>query len=426
MEKVTLGGEMYMWVNDLFSINRSLTGDGVRQTLQFLQDLIPEMKINEVASGTQAFDWIIPKEWNVAEAYIADLAGNRIIDFNNNNLHLMGYSTPINDIFTRGQLEAHLYSLEDQPGAIPYVTSYYEENWGFCLTHNQRQKLGDGPFRVIIDSKLTLGSMTYGEIFLPGQTNEEILLSTYICHPSMANNELSGPAVAVALARWLKSLPIRKYSYRIVFLPETIGSIYYISQHLDSLKSRVKAGWVLTCIGDDGNYSYVPSRQGNTLTDKISRKVLQSRGFDYREYSFLDRGSDERQYCFPGVDLPVGSLMRSKYGEYPEYHTSFDNLDLVSPTGLQGGFEVVRDAITVLETTKYWKINTICEPQLGKRGLYPNTSSKKSGQSVHNQMNVITYLDGLHDVEEISEICGIAVRDVEEVIEQLLKANLVD
>lgn len=426
MEKVTLGGEMYMWVNDLFSINRSLTGDGVRQTLQFLQDLIPEMKINEVASGTQAFDWIIPKEWNVAEAYIADLAGNRIIDFNNNNLHLMGYSTPINDIFTRGQLEAHLYSLEDQPGAIPYVTSYYEENWGFCLTHNQRQNLGDGPFRVMIDSELTLGSMTYGEIFLPGQTNEEILLSTYICHPSMANNELSGPVVAVALARWLKSLPIRKFSYRIVFLPETIGSIYYISQHLDSLKSRVKAGWVLTCIGDDGNYSYVPSRQGNTLTDKISRKVLQSRGFDYREYSFLDRGSDERQYCFPGVDLPVGSLMRSKYGEYPEYHTSFDNLDLVSPTGLQGGFEVVRDAITVLETTKYWKINTICEPQLGKRGLYPNTSSKKSGQSVHNQMNVITYLDGLHDVEEISEICGIAVRDVEEVIEQLLKANLVD
>ena len=425
MEKVTLGGEMYMWVNNLFSINRSLTGDGVRQTLQFLQDLIPEMKINEVASGTQAFDWIIPKEWNVAEAYIADLAGNRIIDFNNNNLHLMGYSTPINDIFTRDQLEAHLYSLEDQPGAIPYVTSYYEENWGFCLTHNQRQKLGDGPFRVIIDSKLTLGSMTYGEIFLPGQTNEEILLSTYICHPSMANNELSGPAVAVALARWLKSLPIRKYSYRIVFLPETIGSIYYISQHLDSLKLRVKAGWVLTCIGDDGNYSYVPSRQGNTLTDKISRKVLQSRGFDYREYSFLDRGSDERQYCFPGVDLPVGSLMRSKYGEYPEYHTSLDDLDLVSPTGLQGGFEVVREAITTLETTKYWKINTICEPQLGKRGLYPNTSSKKSGQSVHNQMNVITYLDGLHDVEEISAICGIPIIEVEEIIARLFEAKLV-
>jgi aminopeptidase-like protein len=421
----SFGTTMYSWVKNLFLINRSLTGDGVRQTLQFLQDLIPEMKINEVASGTQAFDWIIPKEWNVAEAYIADLAGNRIIDFSNNNLHLMGYSTPINDIFTRGQLEAHLYSLEDQPGAIPYVTSYYEENWGFCLTHNQRQNLGNGPFRVIIDSTLTLGSMTYGEIFLPGQTNEEILLSTYICHPSMANNELSGPAVAVALARWLKSLPIRKYSYRIVFLPETIGSIYYISQHLDLLKSRVKAGWVLTCIGDDGNYSYVPSRQGNTLTDKISRKVLQSRGFDYREYSFLDRGSDERQYCFPGVDLPVGSLMRSKYGEYPEYHTSLDNLDLVSPTGLQGGFEVVRDAITVLETTKYWKINTICEPQLGKRGLYPNTSSKKSGQSVHNQMNVITYLDGLHDVEEISAICGIPIIEVEEIIARLFEAKLV-
>ena len=420
------GNEMFLWMADLFSINRSLTGNGVRQTLGYLSDLVPEMKIVEVTSGTQAFDWVIPREWNVKDAYIADMSGNKIIDFATNNLHLMGYSIPINEIFTREQLDSHLYSLEDQPNAIPYVTSYYEENWGFCLSHTQRLNLGDGPFEVVIDSELKLGSMTYGEIYIPGKSSEEILLSTYICHPSMANNELSGPVVTVALARWLKSLPSRKYSYRFVFLPETIGSIYYISQNLQNLKEKVKAGWVLTCIGDDRNYSYVPTRQGNTLTDKVSRKVLESRGFEYREYAFLDRGSDERQYCFPGVDLPIGSLMRSKYGEYPEYHTSLDNLNFVTPTGLQGGFEVVRDAITVLETTKYWKINTICEPQLGKRGLYPNTSSKKSGQSVHNQMNVITYLDGLHDVEEISEICGIAVRDVEEVIEQLLKANLVD
>jgi aminopeptidase-like protein len=384
------------------------------------------MKIVEVNSGTQAFDWVIPQEWNVKDAYIADVSGNKIIDFATNNLHLMGYSIPINEILTREQLDSHLYSLEDQPNAIPYVTSYYEENWGFCLSHTQRLNLGDGPFEVVIDSELKLGSMTYGEIYIPGKSSEEILLSTYICHPSMANNELSGPVVTVALARWLKSLPSRKYSYRFIFLPETIGSIYYISQNLQNLKEKVKAGWVLTCIGDDRNYSYVPTRQGNTLTDKVSRKVLESRGFEYREYTFLDRGSDERQYCFPGVDLPIGSLMRSKYGEYTEYHTSLDNLDFVTPAGLQGGFEVVRDAINILETTKYWKINTICEPQLGKRGLYPNTSSKKSGQLVHNQMNVITYLDGLHDLEEIAGICGISVEEVDEIIARLLEAKLVN
>jgi aminopeptidase-like protein len=420
------GNEMYSWMADLFSINRSLTGNGVRQTLGYLHELVPEMKIVEVNSGTQAFDWVIPQEWNVKDAYIADVSGNKIIDFATNNLHLMGYSIPINEILTREQLDSHLYSLEDQPNAIPYVTSYYEENWGFCLSHTQRLNLGDGPFEVVIDSELKLGSMTYGEIYIPGKSSEEILLSTYICHPSMANNELSGPVVTVALARWLKSLPSRKYSYRFIFLPETIGSIYYISQNLQNLKEKVKAGWVLTCIGDDRNYSYVPTRQGNTLTDKVSRKVLESRGFEYREYTFLDRGSDERQYCFPGVDLPIGSLMRSKYGEYTEYHTSLDNLDFVTPAGLQGGFEVVRDAINILETTKYWKINTICEPQLGKRGLYPNTSSKKSGQLVHNQMNVITYLDGLHDLEEIAGICGISVEEVDEIIARLLEAKLVN
>jgi aminopeptidase-like protein len=420
------GSKMYAWIRDLFSINRSLTGNGVRQTLGYFQELVPEMEIVEVSSGTQAFDWVIPREWNVRGAYIADMSGNRIIDFATNNLHLMGYSIPIKEILTLEQLDSHLHSLEDQPSAIPYVTSYYEENWGFCLAHNQRLNLGDGPFQVVIDTELKLGSLTYGEIYIPGESSEEILLSTYICHPSMANNELSGPVVTVALARWLKSLPSRKFSYRIVFLPETIGSIYYISQNLERLKERVKAGWVLTCIGDDKNYSYVPTRLGNTLTDKVSRKVLESRGHKYREYTFLDRGSDERQYCFPGVDLPIGSLMRSKYGEYAEYHTSLDNLDFVTPSGLQGGFEVVRDAINILETTKYWKINTLCEPQLGKRGLYPNTSSKKSGQLVHNQMNVITYLDGLHDLVEIAGICGISLQEVEEIIERLFEAKLVN
>jgi aminopeptidase-like protein len=419
------GLSMYSMIENLFPINRSLTGDGVRETLRYIRGFAQELKIYEVDSGTQVFDWIIPREWNVEEAYIEDLDGTRIIDFAENNLHLMGYSIPIEGIFTLEQLQGHLYSIEDQPEAIPYVTSYYEDVWGFCLTHNQRKRIGDGPFRVVIKSELKMGSMTYGELYLPGETTDEILLSTYICHPSMASNELSGPVVAVALVKWLKSLTTRKYSYRFLFLPETIGSIYYISQNLEDLKSRVKAGWVLTCLGDDRSYSYVPTRNGSTLTDKVSRRVLESRGFDYREYSFLDRGSDERQYCFPGVDLPMGSLMRSKYGEYPEYHTSLDNLNFVTPTGLQGGFEVIRDAIRILETTKYWKINTTCEPQLGKRGMYPNTSSKASGKMVFDQMNVITYLDGFHDVQDISIVCGISVNEVEEIIGRLLEAGLV-
>ena len=425
MNRRKIGLEMHSWASELFPLNRSLTGNGVRQTLKYFQRIIPELKIYEVESGTQAFDWTVPNEWNVDEAYIENLSGEKIIDFSTSNLHLMGYSIAIDEILTREQLNVHLYFLENQPDAIPYITSYYQDNWGFCLSYNRYVSLGDGPFRVVIRSEHKRGSMSYGEIFLPGHTEEEILLSTYICHPSMANNELSGPVVTVALAQWLQSLPDRKFSYRLIFLPETIGSIYYISQNLPRLKARVRAGWVLTCIGDDGDYSYVPTRQGNTLTDRVSRKILRSRGVPYREYSFLDRGSDERQYCFPGVDLPIGSLMRSKYGEYPEYHTSLDNLEFVTPSGLLGGFELVKDVIGGLENTKYWQVTTLCEPQLGKRGLYPNTSSKNSQDLVRNQMNVITYLDGTHDLNEIASICSISINEVEEIVERLLKVNLI-
>jgi aminopeptidase-like protein len=421
-----LGKQMHKWAGDLFPIHRSLMGKGVRETLNYLQNLYPDISIYEVPSGTRAFDWVVPNEWIIRDAYIEDLSGQRIISINDSNLHVMGYSIPINEKLTRSQLENNLYSLPDQPNAIPYITSYYQENWGFCLSQNQRNNLGDGPFNVVIDSELKPGSMTYGEVVLKGNTAEEVLISTYICHPSMANNELSGPVVTMALLKWLSELKDRKYTYRIVFLPETIGAIYYISKHLNHLKKNVKAGWVLTCIGDDRSYSYLKTRNGNTITDTISRKVLEDRGLEFKEYSFLDRGSDERQYCAPGVDLPIGFFMRSKYGEFPEYHTSLDDLDFVTPSGLLEGFEVVQDAIRILESNCYPKIITLGEPQLGKRGLYPNTSTKTSGIEVQNQMNVIAYSDGLNDLISISNICKIEYNKVLCIVNKLRNADLLE
>jgi aminopeptidase-like protein len=417
---------MYRWVSELFPYNRSLTGNGVRKTLEYIKDLLPKLEIFEVPTGTNAFDWTVPKEWTINDAWIADLSGNKLIDFKNNNLHVMGYATPIDRIVTRDELEAHLYSLADQPNAIPYITSYYKENYGFCLTQTQRDSLGDGPFHIFIDSCLFNGNMTYAELFIPGETQDEIFFSTYVCHPSMANNELSGPVVATALAKHIQSLEVRRYSYRFLFTVETIGAIFYISKNLKHLKKNLKCGWVLTCMGDDRTYSYVPTKSGDTLTDRISRRVLIDLGEKFTEYSWLDRGSDERQYNASGVDLPVGSLMRSKYGEYPEYHTSLDNLEVVSPAGLDGGLVMLQNAVRILETNFHWRINTLCEPQLGKRGMYPNTSTKSIRAEVRNLMNVISFLDGNRDLLEIAEKCQVSYGEVLSIVERLKFTGLLD
>jgi len=418
--------QMYRWVSELFPYNRSLTGTGVRKTLEYIKDLLPKLEIFEVPSGTNAFDWTVPKEWTINDAWIADLSGNKLIDFKNNNLHVMGYATPVDRIVTRDELEAHLYSLADQPDAIPYITSYYKENYGFCLTQTQRDSLGDGPFHIFIDSRLFNGNMTYAELFIPGETQDEIFFSTYVCHPSMANNELSGPVVATALAKHIQSLEVRRYSYRFLFTVENIGATYYVSKNLTRMQSNIKAGWVLTCMGDNRTYSYVPSRVGNSLTDSISRRVLQDLGEEFKEYSWLDGGSDERRYNSPGVELPIGSLMRSMYGEYPEYHTSLDNLEVVSPAGLNGGLIMLQNAVRILETNFHLRINTLCEPQLGKRGLYPNISTKSSTAEVRNLMNVISFLDGNLDLLEIAEKCQVSYGEVLSIVERLKFAGLLD
>jgi len=421
-----IGSKMYGWATDLFPINRSLTGAGVRETLLYFQKEIPEILIHEVASGTRANDWIVPEEWNVKEAYLLDLQTGHRFDFKDNNLHLMGYSIPVNEIVSREELDSHLHTLPDQPNAIPYVTSYYSKEWGFCLSENQKSTLSNGKFQVVIDSTLEPGVMNYGELLIPGQSKNEILLSTYICHPSMASNELSGPVVALAISKLVKELENKRFSYRILLIPETIGSIYYISKNLNEMKENINAGWVLTCMGDEGNYSYIPSRKGGTLADRVSIKTLEELGVNYNKYTFLDRGSDERQYCAPGVDLPIASLMKSKYGSYPEYHTSLDNLNFITPEGLKESYEMMKTAIEILESNKFWKLKTLGEPQLGKRGLYPTVSTKNSGTTVQDLMNVIAYCDGENDLIDISNICGLKFKEVLKIIETLFTNELVE
>jgi len=416
---------MYSWASHLFPINRSLTGNGVRETLRFIKSHLPQLKIYEVPTGTAAFDWNVPREWEIKEGWISDLLGNRLIDFSVSNLHVMGYSTPVDVVLTRSELEPHLHSLPHQANAIPYVTSYYKETWGFCLSQNQRDNLGDGPFHVYIESHLFDGSMTYGELLIPGHTQEEVLYSTYVCHPSLANNELSGPVVSIALAQHIQSMKDRRYSYRFLFTVETIGSIYYISKNIEKLKQNLVCGWVLTCIGDDRSFSYVPTRSGMTMTDSISKRVLIDMEKSYVEHSWLERGSDERQFNAPGVDLPVASLMRSKYGTYPEYHTDLDNLDVISPEGLLGGLEMMIKTVEILESNDYWKIDTLCEPQMGKRGLYPTTSIKTSGTTSRDLMNVISHLDGNADLLEVADKCKVSYKKVQELLKQLISSGLV-
>ncbi len=421
-----LHAEIYGWAADLFPICRSLTGEGVRKTLRYLQDLVPGLAMHEIPTGTRCFDWEIPDEWNIREAYLVGPDGNRVVDFRNHNLHVVSYSEPVNTELSLADLQSHLYSSEEQPDAIPYVTSYYKRRWGFCLTHRQRSALAPGRYRAVIDSTLAPGAMTYGELLLPGDTPDEILLSTYVCHPSMANNEISGPVMVAALARWLQSQPRRRYSYRFVWVPETLGAIAYLSRNLEPMQEHTRAGFVVTCVGDDRSYSYLPSRFGDTLADRAALHVLRHRAPGFRRFSFLDRGSDERQYCFPGIDLPVASVMRSKYNTYPEYHTSLDNLDLISAPGLGGAFEAYRAILTAFELNYRFQVTTLCEPRLGIRNLYPDLQRKEVSDDVVPILNILAYADGAHDLIALAERIELPYERCVDLLRALHGAGLVD
>lgn len=416
--------EMGKLLQRLFPLCRSLTGNGVRRTLRILQEKLPTLKISEVASGARAFDWTVPDEWNVEYARLTDPNGCVVADFAENNLHLVGYSEPVNRFLPLDALQAHLHSRPDLPDAIPYVTSYYQKNWGFCLSHRTRERLEAGMYHAEIRTTLQQGHMTYGELHIPGELKKEILLSTYICHPSLANDNLSGPVVAVELAKWLLSRP-RRYSYRIVFVPETIGSIVYLSRHLDVLKQNVVAGFVLTCLGDERAYSYLPSRLGDTLADEVALHVLLNHAPDFIRYSYLERGSDERQYCSPGVDLPVCSVMRSKYNTFPEYHTSLDDTAFVTEDGLRGGFAVLRKCIEALEFNKVYRSPVLCEVQMGRRNLYPAVSRVGGYDGkVRDMQNLLAYADGESTLLKIAEKIGIDIFTCAGIAMELEKAGV--
>lgn len=421
-----MNNQIYKFAKKIFYFPRSITGMGVRQTLKEIQKIIPELKICSVKSGTKVFDWTIPKEWKVNDAYILTPEGKKICHFKKNNLHLVGYSTKINKVISKKELLQKLYSLPDQPNAIPYVTSYYKKNWGFCLSQNQKNKLPNGNYKILINSKHFNGNLNYGEIILKGKSKKEVFLSTYICHPALANNEISGPSVLTYLSKWIKSKKNRRYTYRIIFIPETIGSITYLSKKLSYLKKNVRYGYNLSCVGDDRNFSFLESRYGNTLTDKLTKYVLNKKKIKFKNYNWLNRGSDERQYCSPGVDLPICSLMRTKHGLYKEYHTSLDKLGtVVTSKGLNKSFNIYKSCIEQIENNILPKTTILCEPQMGRRGLYPNISTKKSGLKVRMIMNILSLCDGNNSINDLVNILKIRTKYIYKTIKMLKKSKLI-
>jgi aminopeptidase-like protein len=422
---IALGNAMYDFAKELFPICRSITGDGVRQTLSLIRDHLPDLIQHNIPSGVQVFDWTVPNEWNIRGGHLLGPDGRKVIDFRDNNLHVVGYSEPVDAELTLEELQPHLYSLPEQPDAIPYITSYYKRHWGFCLQHRVRETLKPGLYHAVIDSTLAPGHLTFGELILPGEKEKEVFLSTYICHPSMANNEISGPVVTTWLTKWLMERT-RQYTYRIVFIPETIGSIAYLNQNLSHMKEATIAGFNITCVGDDRCFSFLPTRHGLTLSDRVAMHVLKYIAPNYNSYTFLDRGSDERQYNAPGVDLPVCCVMRSKFGQYPEYHTSLDNLDLITPAGLAGSLMALLKCLECLEHNDTFKTTVVCEPQLSKRGLYPTLSTRDSTKSVDNMVNFLAYCDGDHDVLSIADIIDVPMWDLYDAIERLKECGLLE
>ncbi|MEO8614521.1 MAG: DUF4910 domain-containing protein [Luteolibacter sp.] len=422
-DKTPIGHKMHALASDLFPICRSITGDGVRETLRRLIDEIP-LEIHEVPTGTQVFDWTVPEEWNIREAWIKDPQGRKVVDFANHNLHVVGYSMPVRDKMPLAELRPRLFSLPDQPDLIPYRTSYYKKTWGFCLSNSDLAALEDGEYEVFIDSTLADGNLTYGEYFIPGATDEEVLISCHTCHPSLANDNLAGIAVGVALAKQLASSP-QRMSYRFLFIPGTIGSITWLALHQPAI-SRIKHGLVLTCAGDAGTVTYKKSRKGDALIDRAMCHVLASSGAAHHVAEFHPYGYDERQYCSPGINLPVGCLMRSPHGTFPEYHTSADNLDFIKQECLADTLTMVLETVEVLEhNARYLNLKPMCEPRLGKYGLYGGGGGQRTGDFDELALLwVLNQSDGENDLLSIAEISGMSFRKILIAANALEKAGI--
>jgi aminopeptidase-like protein len=421
-----LGSEMYDLISQLYPICRSITGDGVRKSLRLLQRYLP-LEIHEVATGTPVFDWIVPKEWNIRDAYVANSNGERIIDFQRSNLHILNYSIPIHRRMPLSELKEHLFSIPDHPDWIPYRTSYYKENWGFCLSHNQLQALDNKEeYEVFIDSSLEDGHLTYGEYYLPGEIEDEVLFSCHICHPSLCNDNLSGVALSAFLANHLKDLP-KRYSYRFLFIPGTIGSITWLGLNENKIH-RIKHGLVVSGVGDSGRITYKKSRRGDAEIDKAVIHVLSSKIQDYKVEEFSPYGYDERQYCSPGFNLPIGRLTRTPFGQYPEYHTSADNLNFVKSNSLSESLATYLAVVDVLEHNQsYLNTNPKCEPQLGKRGLYGTMGGKQTTKADEMAMLwVLNLSDGDHSLLDIAERANLSFVMIKQAANSLLKSGLLE
>lgn len=413
-----VGEELHRLAGELLPICRSITGDGVRRTLEILSRDLP-LEISEIPTGTQVFDWTVPREWKIRDAYVKDASGRRVIDFAKSNLHVVGYSAPVHKTVALAELKRHIFTLPDQPALIPYRTSYYAETWGFCMAHAELEKLSDGEYEVCIDSGFRDGSLTYGEFLLQGEVEDEVLLSAHICHPSLANDNCSGLALLTLLAREL-SRKRRRYSYRFIFAPGTIGAITWLARNEASV-ARIKHGLVVSCVGDGGGPTYKKSRRGNAVIDRVMGHVLGSRSPGASILDFSPYGYDERQYCSPGFNLPVGLFQRSLYASFPEYHTSADNMDFIKPEHLAISYRLVREALEIIDHDRTLvSTNPKCEPQLGRRGLYAAIGGDKNAQAKSMAMLwILNLADGQHSLLDMAERAGMPFDDIREAAELL-------
>jgi aminopeptidase-like protein len=417
-----IGSELHRFATELYPICRSITGDGIRRTLEMIGNKIP-LQISEVPSGTQVFDWTVPKEWNVRDAYIKDAAGRRVVDFRQSNLHVMNYSVPVKTRMPLSELKEHLFTLPDHPDWIPYRTSYYQPKWGFCLAHKQMLALPGQEYEVCVDSTLENGHLTYGEYYIPGRSKDEVLISCHACHPSLANDNLSGLTVATSLAQLLAGKDLR-YSYRFLFIPGTIGAITWLARNRETA-ANIKHGLVLTCIGDAGGFHYKKSRQGDAEIDRTVAHLLQHCGEPSEVLEFSPYGYDERQYCSPGFNLPVGCLMRSVWGTFPEYHTSADNLQFIKPLQLAKSLRLCVEVVNTLENNlRYKNLQPYCEPQLGKHGLYRSTGGSGLSEQVNACLWILNLSDGAHSLLDIAERSGLPFPTLRDATAALLAAGL--
>jgi len=417
-----VGEDLHRFAHDLYPICRSITGDGIRTTLAHIKERI-RLETFEVPTGTRVFDWSVPKEWNIRDAYIKAPGGKRVVDFQKCNLHVVNYSTPVRGMMSWSELKPHLFTIPTKPDWIPYRTSYYQEDWGFCLSHNQMLAMEDVKYEVCIDSTLKDGSLTYGECYLPGRSAEEVLISCHACHPSLANDNLSGLAVATFLAESLAGRDLR-YSYRFVFIPGTIGAITWLAQNQEAA-GRIRHGLVLTCVGDKGRFHYKKSRRGDAEIDRAAAHVLKHYSESPEILDFSPYGYDERQYCSPGFNLAVGCLMRSVWGSFPEYHTSADNLDFIQPLELAGSLRVCCAVIDVLEGNRHYRnLSPFCEPQLGRRNLYRSAGGDVIGAEINARLWVLNLSDGENSLLDIAERSGLPFASIHDAAELLVQNDL--